>query len=192
MTEHPRAAGTLEGHGIWMKKALELASSALERGEFPVGAVIVHEGRIVGVGSRENSMESGRNELDHAEILALKDWIAAGSPGRGKAVCYSTLEPCLMCTGALIINGIGGICFGFEDVMGGGCGLDFDGRFSIAHARLQREAGAVRHMFKGFGDRIVPGVMRAESLELLKRFFKEPSNSYLKGTQLAEYVLAAD
>jgi tRNA(adenine34) deaminase len=174
-------------HELWMARALELARQALDAGEFPVGAVIVHEGQVVAEGHRLNSRDAACNELDHAEILALRHWIEAGSPGRGEAICYSTLEPCLMCTGALIINGIGGICFSMEDVMGGGCGLDFDGPFSWAHLSNRRDG--INHMFKGFGSRITGGIMRDESLDLLRRFFSSPENSYLKQTQLARYIL---
>ncbi len=180
-------------HEPWMARALELARQALDAGEFPVGAVIVHGGRIVAEGHRLNSRDAACNELDHAEILALRHWIEAGSPGRGEAICYSTLEPCLMCTGALIINGIGGICFSMEDVMGGGCGLDFDGPFSAAHlSGLPSRRDEINHMFKGFGSRITGGIMRDESLDLLRRFFSSPENRYLKKTQLARYILGHD
>ncbi len=85
----------------WMTEALALAAQAAERGEIPVGAVIVHEGKLVGSGY--NLKEERKNPVAHAEILAIEE--AARTLGRWRlsgCTLYVTLEPCLMCAGAMI------------------------------------------------------------------------------------------
>ncbi len=187
----------------WMKIAIEMGQEALDQGEFPVGAIIVHQGKIVGSARRHNSKGTQENELDHAEILAIRDWLSRGAPGRGKAICYSTLEPCLMCLGALIINGIGAIRFSYEDVMGGACGIDFNAPFSAAAMRYGPGQGAISattihfpsrefHLFRGFADRIRGGILRRQGLKLFREFFSRHDNHYLKDTLLARYTLAQE
>ncbi len=85
----------------WMSEALALAAQAAERGEVPVGAIVVHEGQIVGAAF--NLKEERKNPIAHAEILAIEK--AARSLGRWRlsgCTLYVTLEPCLMCAGAMI------------------------------------------------------------------------------------------
>ena len=173
----------------WMLQALELAEQALERGEFPVGCILVSEGLIVGRGDRKNSSGGIMNELDHAEILALRDWTERGRPG-GVFTAYTTLEPCLMCLGALILNGAGRIIYSYEDVMGGATGIDFNQAFSCGHRGIQ--TGGARHLYKHFEGRIQGPLLRSESLKLFKQFFSNPENSYLKGTMLETYTLAQE
>ena len=172
---------------IWMKKALASAGKALENGEFPVACILVSEGRIVGRGDRINSTGTVPNELDHAEILALRDWIERGRPG-GVFTAYTTLEPCLMCLGALILNGAGRIVYSYEDVMGGSAGMNFSLPFSRGHGDIQ--ADHMRHLYENFGDRIKGSLLRSESLELFKQFFFNPENRYLRGTILESYTLS--
>ncbi|NPA93800.1 MAG: nucleoside deaminase [Thermodesulfobacteria bacterium] len=174
----------VEQHEKWMTKALELAKSALDAGEFPVGCVLVSGDRIVGMGSRLNSHGKHQNELDHAEIVALRQWAESGRPGDGEVVVYSTLEPCLMCTGALLISGIRHIVFAYEDVMGGACGLDFSKRISAS-----ANSKSFTSLYTEADPKVVAGVMRQESLNLFKAFFSRPDNSYLKNTLLEQYTL---
>ena len=178
-----------------MDRALELAEDALVQGEFPVGCVLVSQGRIVGEGRRANSKGRALNELDHAEILALRDWLQGkGTPSsKGDVTAYCTLEPCLMCFGALIINGVRRVVFAYEDVMGGATGLEFDvpaGRLNPGDRCI---GGMIRRGFLYRKDRveIIPRVRRPESLALFKRFFTSPSSAYLKDTLLARYTMDA-
>lgn len=172
---------------MWMKKALDSARKALENGEFPVACILVSEGRIVGKGDRKNSRGNILNELDHAEILALRDWVERGRPG-GVFTAYTTLEPCLMCLGALILNNAGRIVYSYEDVMGGAAGMNFNLPFSRGHRDIQ--ANHIRHLYKDFGDRIRGSLLRSESLKLFKQFFSSSGNRYLKGTFLETYTLS--
>ena len=172
-------------HEIWMSRALEIARQALEAGEFPVGCVLVGHGEIVGAGSRSNSKGSAQNELDHAEMLALRQWVERGRPGGSQVVAYSTLEPCLMCTGALLISGIRKIVFAYEDVMGGACGIEFSKGLTAFSQRCLEPS-----LYCQVSPIVMGGVLRKESLGLFKTFFSRPHNSYLKGTLLERYTLA--
>jgi tRNA(adenine34) deaminase len=87
---------------------------------------------------------------------------------------FSTLEPCLMCYGALLISGVGKIVFAYEDAMGGGTGCD------RAH---------LAPLYKNNRVKITSGVLRNESLEILKSYFSQTHNTYLKDSLLATYTL---
>lgn len=162
-------------HEPHMSLALELAEKALAAGEFPVGCVIVHEDEIIATGARTGTAGQGVNEIDHAEILALKDFYQSqsGSDARD-LVLYCTLEPCLMCYGAILLSGIGTIVYAYEDAMGGGtsCPLAF-----------------LPLLYRDREIEIIPGIMREQSLKLMKHFFGHPENAYWKGSYLAEYTL---
>ncbi len=162
-----------KNHEKWMKEAIKLARKALEVGEFPVGCVLVQDNKIVGIGSRVNSIGSKCNELDHAEILALRDFSKKTYNVKG-VTAYTTLEPCLMCLGALVISGIEKIVYAYEDVMGGACSMNFSNETLL---------------YKKMRNKIVPHVLRQESLYLFKEFFSNPQNSYLSGTLLERYTL---
>ncbi len=85
----------------WMAEALAEARAAAAEGEVPIGAVVVHQGRVIGRG--RNARETRGDPTAHAEVLALQE--AARSLGRWRltgATVYSTLEPCPMCAGALV------------------------------------------------------------------------------------------
>jgi tRNA(adenine34) deaminase len=181
-------------HEKWMSEALDLATSALSKGDFPVGCVLVSGDMIVGSGIRSHTRPGDMNELDHAEVSALRDWIERGRlvDYRGDKVitAYCNLEPCLMCLGALILNGIKRIVFAYEDVMGGATGLDFS-----------KPLTSVTGMIDGFLDikndnlyvesriEILGGVKRKESLTLFKRFFSDTAQSYWKDSLLYRYTL---
>ena len=111
----------------FMSLALAQAGQAFDRGEFPVGCVIVQDGEVLAEGCRKGTV-SGHgavSEVDHAEIRALKNLEQAGicfDPE--KTALFCTMEPCLMCYGAIILSGIKKIVYAYEDVMGGGTGCD--------------------------------------------------------------------
>jgi tRNA(adenine34) deaminase len=159
----------------FMGEALAEAEEALAQGEFPVGCIMVHHGRVLARGSRTGTAGGGRNEVDHAEILALRglsELKTAFEPGSVTAYC--TLEPCLMCFGALLLAGIGRLVYAYEDVMGGGTACD---RSRLPP--LYRERRIV----------VRPGIRRPQSLALFQRFFADPDQSYWRGSLLASYTL---
>ncbi|MBU1181693.1 MAG: nucleoside deaminase, partial [Proteobacteria bacterium] len=86
-----------------------------------------------------------------------------------------TMEPCLMCFGAILLSGIGKIVYAYEDVMGGGTGCGID---------------SLSPLYKNSPVKIIPGILRKESLEIFKAYFSNPSNSYCKGSLLADYTLS--
>lgn len=104
----------------YMRRALELARAAAQRGEVPVGAVVVQKttGRIVGEGA--NRRESAKNALAHAEIIAINE--ACETLGGWRLVdcaLYVTLEPCPMCAGAIFQAHAEDLIFGARDEKGG-------------------------------------------------------------------------
>jgi tRNA(adenine34) deaminase len=177
-----------------MSEALNLAASALSRGEFPVGCILVSGDKIVGSGVRSHTTSHDVNELDHAEICALRDWIEKGCLiGRGNdtsVTAYCNLEPCLMCFGALILNGIKRIVYAYEDVMGGATGLNFSRPMS-SRAESVNEPFDIKNRNIYFENRpeILGGVKRKESLLLFKKFFSDPAQSYWKDSLLCDYTM---
>ena len=162
-------------HDHFMNTALELAEQALAEGEFPVGCVMVYRDRILATGSRKGTVADDRNEIDHAEMVALRNFIELKEPVNPEAVTvFCTMEPCLMCFAALILAGIGKIVYAFEDVMGGGSTC---------------ELSRLKPLYKNSPIIVVANVMRKESLKLFKAFFSNPANDYWKDSLLAEYTL---
>jgi tRNA(adenine34) deaminase len=159
----------------FMQKALAEAQTALTAGEFPVGCVMVHDKKILASGARKGSSGDYPNEVDHAELVALRSLFSLDSKVNMREVTvFITLEPCLMCYGALMISGIGKLVFACEDPMGGG---------------TQCDAAQLPPLYQSNRMAIIPGILRNESLELLKAFFSEPQNTYLKDSLLAAYML---
>jgi len=108
-----------------MAEALELARTAASLGEVPVGAVVVADGRVVGRGF--NRRELDQDPLAHAELLAMRE--ACATLGRWRltdATLYVTLEPCVMCAGALVQARLGRLVFGTTDPQYGAVGSQFD------------------------------------------------------------------
>ncbi len=90
----------------YMRAALELAEQALAKGEFPVGCVISYQGKIITSAARVNTQGDVKNELDHAERAALRRLSELGQDiDTSQLIVFCTMEPCLMCLGALILNG---------------------------------------------------------------------------------------
>ena len=164
-------------HETFMRLALQEAHQALAGNEFPVGAVIVAGNEPVASARRENSRNETANELDHAEIVALRVLLGRRPDiNRQSLTVYSTMEPCLMCYSTMLLIGIRNFVYAYEDVMGGGTGLQ------LAHlAPLYRDMEPQ--------ITILPHILRQESLELFKAFFSSPENSYWQNSLLAEYTL---
>lgn len=165
-------------HEYFMKEALNLAQKALYEGEFPVGCVIVHKSRIIATGKREGTVKNVTNEVDHAEIIALRNLAGMESYSeidRQEIIIYCTMEPCLMCFGAILLAGIGTIVYAYEDVMGGGTSCN---------------TKSLTPLYKNSRITIIPKVLRKESLDIFKMYFYNPSNMYWKGSLLASYTLS--
>ena len=161
-------------HDFFMDCALHEAEEALARGEFPVGCVIVAGHEIVAKGGRRDSA-SEAPELEHAEIVAIRR-LMQEKPGLDPAslTVYSTMEPCLMCFGTLVVNGCRRIVYAYEDVMGGAANLPLE---------------HLRPLYKNMTLTVIGGVRRRQSLALFQRFFAARP-AYLRGSLLAEYTLA--
>ena len=162
----------------FMGKALDQAKKALSAGEFPVGCVMVHQDKILATGSRKGTAGDFPNEVEHAEMIALKRLIDLKvNTDKNRIVLFTTLEPCLMCLGALILSSIREIVYAYEDVMGGGTRCDLT---------------KLSPLYKNHRISIVPNILRKESLKLFKAFFQNPENSYWRGSLLARYTLSSD
>lgn len=108
-----------------MGEALGLAAKAMALGEVPVGAVVVVGGAVVGAGF--NRREADQDPLAHAELVAIR--AACAALGRWRlddATLYCTLEPCVMCAGALVQARVGRLVFGAADPKYGAVGSQFD------------------------------------------------------------------
>jgi len=139
-----------EGCGEPMARALQLANEAAARGEVPVGAVLVDEGRIIGEGA--NAQIGSCDPTAHAEINALRAAAAArGNYRLPGSILYVTLEPCTMCCGALIHARVAGVVFAAREPRAGAVvstrsildEADFNHRVSwredTAHAEVSSE-----------------------------------------------------
>jgi len=139
----------------FMRLALDLAAEAGERGEVPIGAVVVHDGRVVGRGA--NAREATKDPTAHAEVLALRQASAAlGSWRLDGAIIFVTLEPCPMCAGALVLARLGRLVFGAPDPKAGACGSLYN---LCADPRLNHEVPVTR------------GVLKPEAAQLLAKWF---------------------
>jgi tRNA(adenine34) deaminase len=142
---------------MFMGEALELARQAEREGEVPVGAVVVLEDEVRGRGF--NSPIRLKDPTAHAEILALRE--AAGNIGNYRlegATLYSTLEPCVMCAGALVAARVQRLVFGARDLRFGGV----RSKFRLADADI------LNHRVH-----IVEGVCGAQCLSMVKAFFEK-------------------
>jgi tRNA(adenine34) deaminase len=140
---------------VFMREALTLAREAAESGEAPVGAIVVAAGEIVGRG--RNSPVSDVDPTAHAEMLALRD--AARTLGNYRledTTLYTTLEPCVMCAGALVAARVRTLVFGARDLRFGGV----RSKFRLA------DSDVLNHRVE-----IVEGVLGAECVELIQQFF---------------------
>jgi tRNA(adenine34) deaminase len=139
-----------------MREAVALASEAEAAGEVPVGAVVTLGGAVIGRG--RNSMVTRLDPTAHAEMQALREAAAAvGNYRLEGATLYATLEPCVMCAGALVAARIARLVFGARDLRFGGV----RSKFRLADSEL------LNHRVE-----IVEGVLAAECLALLRRFFE--------------------
>lgn len=161
-------------HEDFMEKSLSYAREALRDGEFPVGCVLVSNGEIVASGRREKSQQ--HNEMEHAEILALRQLHSRFPDGLpADLVLYCTMEPCLMCFATLILNGVRTFVYGYEDIMGGASSLDL---------------ASLAPLYRSMTVEIIPGILRPRCLALFQQFFRTTTSPYLRDTLLCDHTLA--
>ncbi len=161
----------------YMGLALEQAKKAFDKGEFPVGCVIVEAGKVIANGARSGTAPDQHifSETDHAEIRALKQIEAGSRPVTfGNLTLFSTMEPCLMCFGAILLSGINRIVYAYEDPMGGGTKCDLK-KLPPLYAKAKID--------------VIPGVLRQKSLDLFYDFFNKETNLYWKNSYLERYTL---
>ena len=139
----------------WMREAITEARQAAAIGEVPVGAVIVHEGEIIA--RAHNRREIDADPLAHAEVLAIRaaaqamgDWRLEGT------TLYVTLEPCAMCSGALVNARVERLVYGASDPKGGFCGTLGD---LVQDPRLNHRLEVER------------GILEEDCRDMLKQFF---------------------
>ncbi len=160
---------------FFMRRALEIAKEGLARGEFPVGCVITAGGKVIAEAGRSGSSASLPDESSHAEMAALKDFYARPGPPPGTdTTVYVTMEPCLMCFGALLLAGVGRLVYAYEDAMGGAAGIS---------------PAAFPSFYRKRWPDVVPGLLRTESLRLFRLFFENPANGYWQNSDLSAYTL---
>ena len=141
----------------WMQVAIQLAERAALEGEVPVGAVIVRQGEMIGQGW--NQPIAGNDPTAHAEIVAMRDAAKRISNYRlTDATLYVTLEPCLMCAGAMVHARVGRLVFGAYDSKRG----------AVNTTCRAFELQGLNHIVQAEG-----GVMAEECGNLLQSFFRE-------------------
>ncbi len=147
----------MSGDDLFMRAALELARIAESEGEVPVGAVVVAKGEIVGRGY--NSPIRLNDPSAHAEMLAIREAAAkSGNYRLESATMYATLEPCVMCAGALLNARIPRLVFGARDL-----------RFGAVRSKFRlADSDLLNHRIE-----IVEGVLAADCLAIIKRFFEK-------------------
>ena len=155
LAERPDGAFSDAADERWMREAMALARAAQARGEVPVGAVVVRDGRIVGRGG--NAPVSANDATAHAEIAALREaGRALGNYRLPDCELYVTLEPCAMCAGAIMHARIRRVVFGARDPKTGACGSVVD---LLAEPRLNHHT------------QVIGGVVAQECGLLLSEFF---------------------
>jgi tRNA(adenine34) deaminase len=141
----------------WMQRAFELAQTAKEHDEVPVGAIIVYQDQIIGEGW--NQPISSNDPTAHAEIIALRD--AGNNIGNYRlsgATMYVTLEPCAMCAGAMVHARLAKLVYAVDDPKTGACGSVFNIlQTDVLNHKVETEKG----------------LLEDECRSLIQNFFKE-------------------
>ncbi len=144
-----------------MRRCLALAAEALEYGEFPIGAIVVLDGRIIGQGTATEQRE--KRFLGHAELVALEtaDKLQLSFDERHRARLFTNLEPCLMCMGAAMSFFLGEIVYGLESPGDGGIGL--------VRAWVRKEEDIPGYQI----PKITGGLLREESIRLFEEYVSQ-------------------
>ncbi|TDB38221.1 MAG: nucleoside deaminase [Actinobacteria bacterium] len=147
----------MDADTMYMRMALDEARLAAEKGEVPIGAVIVCDGAVVA--RAHNTREIDNDPTSHAELIAIRD--AAAKLGRWRlsdCTVYATLEPCPMCAGAMHQARIDRLVYGAPDPKAGAVGTLYD---LSSDDRLN-------HRFA-----VTSGILSEESSSMLKKFFEQ-------------------
>jgi tRNA(adenine34) deaminase len=150
------AERSMDPHDPFMRAALDEARQGLVAGEVPVGAVIVLDGEIVGRGF--NQPIGSRDPTAHAEVVAIRD--AARALGNYRLVgttMYVTIEPCLMCVGAMVHARVGTLVFGASEPKAG----------AVVSSCRAHELPSLNHRID-----VVGGVLEDDCRAILQEFFK--------------------
>jgi tRNA(adenine34) deaminase len=143
-------------HIHFMREALALADAAAAAGEVPVGAVVVVDGQVIGRGA--NRPIASHDPTAHAEVVAIREAaVAIGNYRLTGATLYVTIEPCLMCVGAIVHARVGTLVYGAPEPKAGAI-----------------ESAGRAHEFPGLNHRLVviSGVLMAECADRVQRFFQ--------------------
>jgi tRNA(adenine34) deaminase len=150
---------------FFMRIAVEEALIAFNKGEVPVGAVLVIDNKVIA--KTHNSRETTNDPTGHAEILALRSGTGGDSRWRlNHATLYVTKEPCAMCAGAMVNARLGRLVYGCKDEKGGAVESLYR---LLADKRLNHQVETVS------------GVLEEECAGMLKRFFSERRQSHPEG-----------
>ena len=142
---------------LWMEEALRVAQRALKSGEVPVGAIVVHAGKIVGRGWNRNLTDV--DPTAHAEILALREAGArVGNHRLGDCDLFVTIEPCAMCAGAMVHARLKRLVYGADDPKAG-----------AVHSVLQ----VLNHPQLNHQMEVSRGVLAQRCADLLQSFFRQ-------------------
>lgn len=140
-----------------MREALRQAQAAFDLGEVPVGAVVVHDGHVVGSG--HNQPIAASDPTAHAEVVAVREAAhALGNYRLNGCTLYVTVEPCLMCVGALVHARVEAVVFGTPEPKSG----------ALVSAIQAMDLPGLNHRFP-----VTSGVLETECGELMRRFFQE-------------------
>ena len=146
---------------LLMEAALRAAQRALDAGEVPVGAIVVHNGQIIAEGWNRNL--TGKDPTAHAEIIALREAGAiVGNHRLGDCELFATIEPCAMCAGALVHARIKRLVYGAEDPKAG-----------AVHSVVQ----VLNHPQLNHRMEVKGGVLAGRCAEMLQSFFRERRQS---------------
>ncbi len=139
----------------FMRLAIREAQAALDHDDVPIGAVVVHDGEVIGAGHNERELR--QDPTAHAELIALREASRVlGSWRVLDAVLYVTLEPCAMCAGGIVLARVPRVVYGTTDPKAGAAGSVLD---ILAQPRLNHR------------PQVAGGLLAAECAELLTGFF---------------------
>lgn len=139
----------------YMRLALREAEAAIDHDDVPIGAVVVHDGEVIGAGHNERELR--QDPTAHAEMLALREASRAlGSWRVLESVLYVTLEPCAMCAGAIVLARVARVVYGTADPKAGAAGSVLD---VLGERRLNHHPG------------VAGGLLAEECATLLTQFF---------------------
>jgi tRNA(adenine34) deaminase len=147
---------TQDSDELWMQEALRCAQRALDEGEVPVGAVVVHQGKIIGRGWNRNLTD--RDPTAHAEVVALREaGTAIGNHRLSDCDLFATIEPCAMCAGALVHARVRRLVYGADDPKAG-----------AVHSAMH----VLNHPGLNHKMEVQGSVLAGQCAEILQQFFR--------------------